>query len=288
MPRNDPIGRPCAQFAIVLALCTPGIPPAAAVDAYRVKHNCYDTFSPGDLIREETGKNGTYAFGEDEARRFIVDLECDCTLSLPAQRQLQIVLDAKMGEQPLNPYVWVANAELKLKLLVTGQGRAGWFEVISLAQRAAELNPAFARASLALAKTDLLRNDIADAILHLDAAIKLGAPRDETLLVKASISRIMNNERDARIALEEVIDNSPAVELKAAAGIELGDLFEKEGKLDDAERQYRFATSLQSCTRVPDRRLASLLIFAKNKLTEARAVLTRANPRRRDVEVSRL
>jgi tetratricopeptide (TPR) repeat protein len=286
--RNN-LFRSCAQLALALTAWGFGLLPATAVEAYRVRHNCYDSFSPADVIREEAKKGGRFAFAEDDVRGFVLDLECDCTLGGQAMRQLQILLDAKLGEEPLNPYVWVAGAEFQVKLFIARQGR--WaipFEVVRMAQRAAELNPPLGRASLALAKTDLLTGDVFNAMQHLDDARKLGAPHDEVLLAKASIARVMNNEREARGALEEVIRSSPAVELKAAAGIALGELFEKQGKPDDAERAYRAAAALRSCTRIPDRQLATLLIFAKNHPAEAKAVLVRVNSPRPDAQTSRL
>lgn len=258
--------------SVIFCVCT--ISPTISAESYQVKHNCFDYYPPTDVITESAKKEGRFVFSEESARRFIMDLECDCTSSLAAIRQLQINADLKISNEPLNPYAWAAAAALKLKLFQM-KDASQWSpsEAVRLAQRAAELNPPTGRAYVVLAKAQLAAGDPFTAGRSLLEATRLGAPRDESLYVRALISKQIGDISRARIALEKAIEITAEAELKAVAGIEFGDLLQREGRIDDAERQYRRAVSSQSCTNVPERRLATLLLFRKNSPAAAKVVL---------------
>ncbi len=161
-------------------------------------------------------------------------------------------------------------------------------DAVRLAQRAVALNPPTGQAYIVLAKAEIAVGDLFNSARHLLEAINLGAPKDEVFFVRALISKQVNNTIEAKTALAKVIDVSSATELKAIAGIELGDILQNEGNLDDAEHQYRSAASLQSCTKAPERRLAALLVFGKNLPSAAKGVLTGLDSTRARIANARL
>ncbi len=272
----------------ILAILYVSVPAALAAEPFLVKHNCFDFYDPADIISAAPKKSGQFEFGEPETRRFVMDLECDCSLTSTAIKQIQVNVDSRLGTEPMNPYAWAAAAEFKLKRLQVGQPlNSNALEPIQLARRAAELKPPTGRAQLALAKAELNAGDPFSAVKHLAEAMKLGVPQDESLFMRALISEHINNDLEAQRALEKVIEISSAPELRAIAAVSLGDLLRKSGKLDDAQRRYRSGALLQSCIMNPVRRLATLLLFEKGDPGAARSALAELSTSRTQIANAR-
>jgi ankyrin repeat protein len=218
-----------------------------------------------------------FQFNESAFSAFVATLRCDATWNNVGSIDPLRVLAEKLKIEPDNPYVWAASAEVRLWQFETGLGHVSTLpEAMTFALRAVNSPVPIALGHVTIAKLYVAAGDAFRARRHMDRANGLGVAMADSSLVTGQISELLNNHSASERHFTEAIGQNWNKALKAQAAVLLGDSFVRRGRFEDAERQYRLASSFRACSSAPERRLAQLLLFGKNDVKAADAVLRQA------------
>ena len=236
------------------------------------------------------GPVANYRFDDSAFYAFADDLQCDAASDHGGLKSRQVVLDQKLQAEPLNPYVWYAYAALHMRR------ESNWArdkssslsEAMTMVSKALSASDPLASGHIMLAKVYLAGDDPFNAYRHLNEARGLGAPPAAVDIIAGQLHLQLNRYPQAEQDFSRAIQEPSSSVRKAHAAVLLGDMFSRLGESDRAERQYRFASSLQTCSTDPERRLAGFLLFARQDRKAAETVLRDSMARMPHPETRRL